>query len=91
MFEEFINRIDKILPIGGGFGASTYYIIEHGIVLNNINIFINQCIVTFLLAVIGGIGGWLGGHLIKKLHVYLLKKPWYMKLFNFKSNGKKSS
>ena len=84
MIDEIINKIDKILPIGGGAGASITYLVEHGIVLNNINLFINQCIVAFLLAFIGGIGGWLGGHLIKKLHARLLTKKWYQKMFNVK-------
>ena len=84
MFDEIINRIDKILPVGSGAGASIFYLVEHGIVLHNINIFLNQCIVTFLLAVIGGIGGWIGGYAIKRLYAHLCTKKWFRKVFKIK-------
>lgn len=88
MFQEFMNKIDKILPVGGGVGTSSIYLFEHGVVLNNINLFLNQCIVTFLLAVIGGIGGWIGGYAIKRLYGYLRTKSWFKRLIKIKEDSK---
>ena len=88
MFQEFINRIDKILPVGGGVGTSVTYLVWHGVVLNNINLFLNQCIVTFLLAVIGGIGGWIGGYAIKRLYGLLKTKKWFKKILKIKEDNK---
>ena len=44
--------------------------------------------VTFFLAIIGGIGGWLGGYAIKKFYSYISKKPWFKKAWKLNEKEK---
>ncbi len=87
MIKIIIERLDRILAVSSGVGTGIVYNIDtriHTIGVITFNGFIIQCVSTVFLAILAGIGGWIGGKIIKSIHRKLSKKKWYCKLFNIK-------
>jgi hypothetical protein len=92
MIKTIIERLDGILAVGGGVGTGVIYNIEvgiHSIGVITFQSFITQCGTTLFLAILAGIGGWIGGKIIKAIHKSLSKKNWYCKIFKIKKDDTK--
>lgn len=86
---EFFEKFTKAFSITGGIGMNVGYVAEEGGFealrgMMTVGDVLNQCMMALLLAFIGGVGGWIGGYVIKRIFMFMATKQWFRKLLKIR-------